>query len=337
MEKKKILITGVAGFLGSHLAQSLIERGHEVCGIDNLSGGDIKNIPLGMPYFLGDCNDLELMNHVLKDIDVVYHAACMPHEGVSMFSPKFITDSVFGATMSVVSAAIQQNVKRFVYLSSMARYGTQDRVPFTEDMTPKPQDPYGIAKYAAEESLRVLAETHGMEYVIAVPHSIIGPRQKYDDPFRNVASIFINLMLQGRSPAIYGDGMQTRSFSFVLDVVNPLMIMGLTEGLSGEVINIGPDGNDITIKELYDLVARLTGYTGEPMWLPGRPQEVKNASCSADKARKLLKFEPGIGTAEGILDMIKDIELKGTKPFQYHIPLEIHKPSMPKTWSEKLY
>lgn len=323
--------------MGSHLAEALQKRGHEVFGVDNLSGGAWENVPPGIPYVRGDCNDLELMNNLCKGIDVVYHAACLPHEGVSMFSPKTITDSVYGATMSVVSAAIEQNVKRFVFLSSMARYGTQDRVPFTEDMIPKPQDPYGIAKYAAEESLRVLAETHGMEYVIAVPHSIIGPRQKYDDPFRNVASIFINLMLQGRSPAIYGDGQQTRSFSFVSDVVDPLVQMGLQHSLSGQVFNIGPDGNDITIKQLYDTVARLTGYQGEPMWLPGRPQEVKHASCSAEKARLYLMYTPVVQTAAGLLAMIKDIEAKGTKPFVYHLPLEINRPSMPKTWKEKLY
>ena len=121
--------------------------------------------------------------------------------------------------MSIASAAIANGVKRFVYCSSMARYGTQDVTPFTEDMICKPQDPYGICKYSAENILRCLCEVHGMELVIAVPHNIIGPRQKYDDPYRNVASIMINLMLQRRQPIIYGDGLQQRCFSFVKDDV----------------------------------------------------------------------------------------------------------------------
>ena len=173
----KILITGVAGFLGSHLAEALIKDGHEVIGIDNLSGGDKENIPKGMKTsWRGDVRDLSSMLKMCAGTDVVYHCACMPHEGVSMFSPKFVTDSVFSSTMSVVSAAIEKRVKRFVYLSSMARYG-DIMSPFEEDMQPRPQDPYGIAKLASEDAIRVLATTHKMEYVIAVPHSIIGPRQ----------------------------------------------------------------------------------------------------------------------------------------------------------------
>ena len=152
----------------------------------------------------------------------------------------------------MISAAIANKVRRFVMCSSMARYGT-NKVPFTEDMTPRPQDPYGIGKYAAELMLQNLAETHGMEWVIAVPHNIVGPRQKYDDPYRNVASIFINLMLQGRQPYIYGDGNQKRCFSFISDDIAPLKQMAsTTQRASVEIINIGPDDEFITINELAE-------------------------------------------------------------------------------------
>ncbi len=334
----KILVVGISGFLGSHLADALLAEGHEVHGIDNLSGGSKENVPKGVKrLYIEDAGNLEQMLICCEGMDVVYHCACMPHEGVSMFSPKFVTDSVFGVTMAVVSAAIEKKVKRFVYLSSMARYGMQATTPFLEAMTPRPRDPYGVAKLASEDALRVLAEAHDMEYVIAVPHSIIGPRQKYDDPFRNVASIFLNLMLQHRSPAIYGDGMQTRSFSYIDDVVEPLVRMGFQEDLSGEVINIGPDHNEMTIKELYYLCADLTDFFKEPLWLPGRIGEVRHASCSAAKARKLLGYQPNTDTETALRKMVEYIKQHGTKQFKYHLPLEIHRDTMPKTWSEKLY
>ncbi len=333
----KILITGIAGFLGSHLAEALVKGGHEVYGIDNLSGGDIDNVPFGVKEWRhGDAGDLQNMLTMCEGMDVVYHCACMPHEGVSMFSPKFVTDSVFGVSMAVASACIEKRVKRLVYLSSMARYG-DITPPFEEYQRPMPQDPYGIAKLASEEAIKVLAKTHGMEYVIAVPHSIIGPRQKYDDPFRNVASIFLNLMLQGKSPAIYGDGMQTRSFSYIDDVIDPLVKMGFQEGLSGEVINIGPDGNDITIWELYQLCCDITGFGKGPMRLSDRPGEVKHASCSADKARRMLAYNPVVTVEEGLRKMRNAILAEGTKPFVYHLPIEINRDTMPRTWRDRLY
>ena len=211
----KVFITGVAGFLGSHIADALLELGHEVLGCDNLIGGYKDNIPKGVSFYQEDCNNLEKMQHLLRGVDIVYHTACTAYEGLSVFSPKLVVENTMMNTISMASAAIQNGVKRFVYCSSMARYGTQKVIPFTEDMICNPQDPYGIAKLSSEKMLENLCSIHGMELVIAIPHNIIGPRQKYDDPFRNVASIMINLMLQGRQPIIYGDGMQKRCFSFV--------------------------------------------------------------------------------------------------------------------------
>ena len=154
----------------------------------------------------------------------------------------------------MVSAAIANGVRRFVMCSSMARYGT-NQVPFTEDMTPKPQDPYGIGKYTAELMLRNLAETHGMEWVIAVPHNIVGPRQKYDDPYRNVASIFINLMLQGRQPYIYGTATRSAASASSPTTSRRLKQMAFDPACVGEIINIGPDDEFVTINELAEGVA----------------------------------------------------------------------------------
>lgn len=220
--------------------------------------------------------------------------------------------------------------------SSMARYGT-NQVPFTEDMTPKPQDPYGIGKYAAELMLRNLADTHGMEWVIAVPHNIVGPRQKYDDPYRNVASIFINLMLQGRQPYIYGSGNQKRCFSFVTDDIEPLKQMAFDPACVGEIINIGPDDEFVTINELAEGVARLIQFDLEITYTRGRPQEVELANCSADKARRLLGYTPKVTLEDGLEQMISWISNRGARPFKYHLDLEIVNEKTPETWSKRLF
>lgn len=337
MEKNTFFITGVAGFLGSHLAEALLKDGHRVIGCDNLIGGYIDNVPSGVEFHAIDCRDRSHLVNIMKDVEIVYHCACTAYEGLSVFSPSLITDNTYGITISVLSASIANKVKRFVYCSSMARYGTQDTLPFLESMIPKPQDPYGIAKYAAELSIKNLCEVHGMKYVIAVPHNIIGPRQKYDDPFRNVASIMINLMLQGRQPIIYGDGEQKRCFSFVKDVVDPLIKMGYQENVVGEIINVGPDEEYITINELAKIIAELLDFDLKPIYMPGRPQEVKLASCSAEKARKLLDYKTSITLREGLLDMINYIKNREAKPFKYHLELEIVSDKTPRTWKDRLF
>lgn len=336
-EHKTYFITGVAGFLGSHLAEALIRRGNKVIGCDNLLGGYVDNIPAGVDFHQIDCIDREKMLQITKGVDVVYHAAATAYEGLSVFSPHLVTQNIFGITVSTLSAAIENKVKRFVMLSSMARYGTQETLPFTESMVPRPQDPYGIAKYAAELEVKNLCEIHGMEYTIAVPHNIIGPRQKYDDPYRNVAAIMINLMLQGRQPVIYGDGTQKRCFSFVQDVVDPLLNMATDPNVVGEIINVGPDEEFVTINELAEIIAKQLGVTLAPLYMPDRPQEVKLAGCSADKARKLLGYKTSTSLEDGIKGMINYIQTRGTKPFKYHLDLEIVSELTPKTWKEKLF
>ena len=195
---KKILVTGVAGFLGSHLAEKLSELKYEVVGVDNMLGGYKDNIPKNIDFHNLDCCDLNKMNKIMKDVDVVYHCAATAHEGLSVFSPVEITKNNYMASVSVFTSAVVNKVKRIIFCSSMARYGDQ-QTPFTEDMIPKPIDPYAISKVAAESVLINLCDLNNIEWVIAVPHNIIGPRQKYDDPFRNVVSIMLNRMMQKKS------------------------------------------------------------------------------------------------------------------------------------------
>lgn len=335
--KKVYFITGVAGFLGSHLADKLLESGHRVIGCDNFLGGYKDNIPEGVEFHELDLINRDKIEPLLKEVDVVYHCAATAYEGLSVFSPHIVTQNIYGITVSLVSASISAGVKRFVLCSSMARYGTQEVTPFTEDMIPKPQDPYGIAKYASELTLANLAKVHGMEYVVAVPHNIIGPRQKYDDPYRNVASIMINLMLQGRQPTIYGDGEQKRCFSFVNDVVNPLVVLGDSPDVVGEIINIGPDEGTVTINQLAAEIASILNFPLEPQYMPGRPQEVKHATCSADKARRMLGYRTTVNLHDGLVELVEYIRNRGVKSFDYHIPLEINNELTPKTWKNKLF
>lgn len=331
-----IYITGIAGFLGSHLADRLIADGHKVFGSDSLIGGDSDNPPCDFRVI--DCNNLsDLTGHMgLNNPDVVYHCAATAHEGLSVFSPKVITDNIYGATVGAVTAAIQNKVKRFINMSSMARYGNGDgNGKFTEDMTPRPQDPYGIAKVAAEQTGKLLCEIHGVEWVNLVPHNIIGPRQKYDDPFRNVASIMINRMLQGQQPIIYGDGNQVRCFSPIGDVLDCL-VKAMDAPVVGETINIGPDSGEVTINELCRTISDIIGCGFDPLYMRDRPQEVKHATCSSDKARRLLGYEAK-GSLRGELErMVNYIREYGTRTFNYHLPLEIVNDKTPRTWVDRI-
>lgn len=330
----RIFITGIAGFLGSHLADHFIARGDEVSGIDNLLGGYRDNVPAAATWAMVDCNDFAQVRSMIRDVDVVYHLAAAPYEGLSVFSPHLVTQNLVTAATGVFSAAIAEGVKRIVFASSMARYGSQS-APFTEDMAPRPQDPYGIGKVCAEDLLRNLCTLHGIEHVICVPHNIIGPRQRYCDPFRNVAAIFINRMLQGQQPYIYGHGSQIRCFSFVSDVVEPLARMA-TAPVAEQIINVGPDRGAVTILGLAELIAGMLSFRLDPIFVPARPAEVVHATCWADKARELLGYEPRTSLEEGLQQMIAWIKKRGPRPFEYHLPIEITE-GAPKTWTEKLF
>jgi UDP-glucose 4-epimerase len=333
----RIFISGIAGFLGSHIANRMLELGHSVIGVDTLIGGYLENVPEDAEFYQVDCGYLNSMVKLMHDCDIVYHTACTAYEGLSVFSPHLVTQNTMQITSTLLSAAIQNRVKRFVFCSSMARYGAQEIVPFTEDMVCNPQDPYGIAKYSAELLVANLCKTHGVEHVIAVPHNIIGPRQKYDDPYRNVASIMINLMLQGRQPFIYGDGNQKRCFSFVNDVIFCLEKLAFQENIVGETINIGPDEEFITINELAQTIAKLINFDLKPIYMSERPQEVKLATCSADKARTLLTYSTSTSLNDGLVKMIEHIKNRGLKKFRYHLDLEIINEKCPETWKNRLF
>jgi UDP-glucose 4-epimerase len=331
----KIVVTGVAGLLGSHYSRWMADLGHEVIGIDNLSGGYESNIPRNIEFIQEDILNTSQMVNVLKDAKIVFHAACAAYEGLSVFSPNNITLNTFQSSISIASAAIANDVEKFIYCSSMARYGTQNQTPFVEDMIPRPQDPYGISKLAAEHTILNLSKVHGMKTVILVPHNIYGPGQKFDDPYRNVASIMINRILHGQSPIIYGDGMQTRCFTHINDIKDSLINATFDSGVDGEVVNIGPDEETITILELFELIKKLMKFEGKPIFFAERPQEVKHATCSANKSRELLGYKSNISLEEGIKDLITWIEHSPRRDFKYDIELEIKNSLTPITWLKK--
>ena len=332
--KYKILVTGVAGFLGSHLAEQLANLGHDIIGIDNMIGGYKDNIPKNIKFYHIDCCDFEKVKTIMNGVDIVYHCAATAHEGLSVFSPFEITKNNYLASVSIFSAAINNKVKRIIYCSSMARYGEQP-TPFLETTKPFPVDPYAISKVAAEDVLINLCALNNIEWVIAVPHNIIGPRQKYDDPFRNVVSIMINRMLQGKAPIIYADGEQKRCFSYIDDCLSCLIPMLDQENLNHQIINIGPDEEFVTINKIAEICSNITGVNLPPIYKPGRPKEVKHATCSADKARKLLNYKTTTSLEAGIIKTFEYIKNRGTKPFDYNIEIEIKNELTPTTWINK--
>ena len=331
-----IFITGIAGFLGANLADYYVKKNFKVSGCDNLVGGDLKNVHPKVNFYEGNCEDLNFMTKVLKDVDAVCHSAAYAHEGLSNISPTLICNNNVTGSVSVFTAAIKNKVKRIVFCSSMARYG-HIKAPFKETDIPNPVDPYGVSKLAAENILKILSKTHGIEYNIAIPHNIIGPKQKYNDPFRNVVSIMANLMLQNRNPIIYGDGMQKRCFSDIDDCIFCLDKLITDPKIKSEIVNIGPDEEFISIKELYEKISNKLQYNQMPRYFPDRPNEVKHATCSSDKARVLLNYKTTISLDKSIDRVIEYIKENGTKDFDYKYELEINNEKTPETWSKKLF
>src|SRR5438874_6612519 len=218
-----ILVTGAAGFIGSHVVEHLLGRGNEVVGLDDLSGGFTDNLPKGTIFYEGSAADATLVPRIFAEhrITHVFHLAAYAAEGLSHFIRRFnYTNNVVGS-MNVLNEAVRHDIKRFVFTSSIAVYGA-NQLPMTEDLVPQPEDPYGIAKYAVELDLRAAHEMFGLNYVIFRPHNVYGEYQNIGDRYRNVIGIFMNQLMQGKQLTIFGDGSQTRAFSYIDDVAIPI-------------------------------------------------------------------------------------------------------------------
>lgn len=343
VNKPKILVTGSAGFIGGHIYDLLFAMGHEVYGVDDLSGGFMRNVSQKKYFTKLDLRDRVKTAAYIKKIkpDIVFHLAADATEGRSQFTPFSAMDRNIGAYLNVLVPAIKHGLRKMILTSSMSVYGAQ-QVPFKESMIPQPEDIYGISKMSMEKTTHVLANVYGFKYVIIRPHNVYGPRQNLSDPYRNVVGIFINSLLHGRSFYIYGDGKQKRAFSYIDDVVPTMVKAAFKKGCEGKIINIGSD-KPVTLNELAEIV--LKTFHGNmknipqnlmPKHVSDRPREVKYAYCEHKVAKKLLGFNPKVGLLEGVEKMIKWARPIGKQPFVYLTKLELEHSETPKTWTEKL-
>ena len=331
----KVFISGVAGLLGSNVANHLLNQGIKVVGVDNLIGGIKENIIPQVDYHNFDILDTAKLKEVMEGCEIAFHAAALPYEGLSVFSPKLCVESIVSGTVSMASAAIATGVRRFINCSSMARYG-QGQPPFMETHKTNPVDPYGLAKVQAEQQLALLNKIHGLNYTTIVPHNVIGVGQRYNAPFRNVVAIMISRVLMKQSIIIYGDGQQTRSFSNVKDCVDAIWkIMISDRDLCGQVYNIGPDDNEITIERLAKRIGHHAEIYPTLEYFPDRPTEVKNAYCSSYKIRKEFNYNAAVPLDQTLKEMMAWIKPR-MKPFEYHLPIEIENENTPQTWKDKL-
>lgn len=328
----KILVTGGCGFLGSWLVDKLIENGHDVVIIDDLSGGSMENANPKAKMWSDDCRDEKRIDHILKTEkpEIVYHLAANACENKAQFSPIEITSRNYDAFIKVLTPFIKYGGKRFVFTSSIAVYGAL-QTPFMEDVRPEPEDLYGISKYAIEESLKVMSKVHGFEYVITRPHNVYGPRQNLRDPYRNLVGIWMNALLRQEPYYIYGDGSMERCFSYIDDVVEALYKCGF-EDVAGMTFNIGADKN----YSLNEFELRFRQVTGGPeaLHLPERAQEVKIAISDHSLAKKHLHYEDKIPLGLGLNKMWEWAQKEGPQELNY-TEIEIDSPKLPQNWRKK--
>lgn len=324
----KIIVTGNCGFIASHLVDEFIKEGHDVYGIDNLAGGSLDNVNPECKHTTLDLRDKFETECLVEEIeaDVLYHLAADATEGRSQFTPTSAIENNLNAYMNVLIPFLKSGGKKVVLFSSMSVYG-KGTPPFSEDMERKPVDVYGQAKRAMEEITEILSEIHGFEYMIIRPHNVYGERQRLCDPYRNVVGIFINRMLQDKPLYVYGDGEQRRAFSYIGDMVKP-MVKAME--LHGEIINLGAE-KDYSINQLASLISDKTEH------LPDRPKEVKEAFSTTEKSKELLGFEDKTPLEEGIKKTIEWARNKGFQEPKYLDSLEIDiLNKAPISWTKKL-
>jgi UDP-glucose 4-epimerase len=304
-----VIITGVAGLVGSNFAEYLLAKRVElslgtIYGIDDLSGGYIENLQLDDPNFsfikadLTDSENQKLIEEIFEKnkIDYIFHFSAYAAEGLSPFIRQFNYISNIIPTTFLINMGIKYSVKRFVFTSSMATYG-RNRTPFTEDMKPNPIDPYGIAKYACEMDLEVAYEQHGMEYCVILPHNVYGKYQNIWDPYRNVLGIWMYKATIGDPFTVYGDGEQTRAFSYIDDILPCLWTAAVSERAKNERINLGGKHN-VSLNKAVGLVAKVTGKN-DIIHLEPR-HEVKHAWSSYEKSEEILGYKENTTLERGL-------------------------------------
>ena len=332
--QQKALVTGGAGFIGSHVVDGLLERGFEVVVLDDLSGGFRENIPESATFVEGSIVDTELVHALFAEhhFTYVYHLAAYAAEGLSHFIRKFNYENNLIGSINLINASILHEVKCFVFTSSIAVYG-RNQSPMTEEMVPVPEDPYGIAKLAVEQDLRASHEMFGLNFVVFRPHNVYGERQNIGDRYRNVVGIFMNQLMQGQPMSIFGDGEQSRAFTHVDDVAPLITDSPFNERALNTVFNIGAD-TPYTVNHLANIVAKAMHKTPNITYLDAR-NEVVHAFSSHQRLEDVFKFTSKISLQEGVERMAQWAAEVGAKKSHVFENIEVMK-NMPNSWRQEI-
>ncbi|MFM2306519.1 MAG: hypothetical protein RLZZ367_1188 [Bacteroidota bacterium] len=328
----KSLVTGGAGFIGAHVTNELIKMGHDVVVLDDLSGGFEENVNPKAKFVKGSIMDYALLEQLFAEhkFEYVYHLAAYAAEGLSHFIKRFNYNNNLIGSVNLINQAILHKVKCFVFTSSIAVYGA-GKPPLREDMIPVPEDPYGIAKLAVEMELRVSHEMFGLNYVIFRPHNVYGEYQNLGDRYRNVVGIFMNQLMQGKELSVFGDGLQTRAFSYIGDIAPNIANCINIPAAYNQVINVGAD-KDYTVKELAHTVMEAMGIKGELRYLPAR-NEVMHAYSDHSKAKALFGDTASTTLLEGLTKMEAWAKATGIKKSSKFENIEITE-KLPSFWLE---
>jgi UDP-glucose 4-epimerase len=324
------LVTGAAGFIGSHVADHCLAQGMKVIAVDDLSGGFRENVPARATWVEGDIRDENFVASLWKSnrFDYVYHLAAYAAEGLSHFIRRYNYETNLLGSINLINQSVKHDAKCFVFTSSIAVYG-HNQVPMTEDMVPRPEDPYGISKYAVELDLECAQRMFGLNYVIFRPHNVYGERQNIADKYRNVIGIFMNQALQKQPMSVFGDGSQTRAFSHVDDVAPLIARAPLVPAAANQAFNVGAD-TPYTVSVLAQTVARAMNVPCALNHLPAR-NEVVHAFCDHSKVRSVFQPPPPIELTPGIAKMVKWVQSKGpASPVEFK-NIELYK-NLPPSW-----
>jgi len=309
----KVLVTGGAGFIGSHVVDKLMLNGHDVVVLDNLSSGNMKNIEhhLDEPRFRfvkGDIRQARTVKKAFEGIDAVVHEASIVSVPLSIENPVLTNDVNVKGTLNLLEAGLKAEIKRFVYVSSCAVYGDSSKLPINEDAPVRPLSPYASSKLAAEEHCITFYENHGIETVRLRYFNVYGPRQAASE-YAGVMVKFLERIKRDQPPVIFGDGEQTRDFVYVSDVVEATLLALNREGVAGNVFNIGT-GEVVTINKLCKIFLELTGKERlKPIYMDARSGEVRHSQADIKKAMKLLGFGPKVSLKKGVREFINWSEM----------------------------
>jgi UDP-glucose 4-epimerase len=331
MSNPTVLVTGAAGFIGSHVADHCLALGMRVVAVDDLSGGFREHVPAGATWIQGDLRDPAFVASLweAEEFDYVYHLAAYAAEGLSHFIRRYTYDTNLLASINLINMAIKHATKCFVFTSSIAVYG-HNQVPMAEELVPQPEDPYGISKYAVELDLQSAHKMFGLNYVIFRPHNVYGERQNIADKYRNVIGIFMNQAIQGNPMNIFGDGLQTRAFSHIDDVAPQIARAPLVPAAINQVFNVGAD-IPYTVLEVAEIVAAALEAPCKVRHLPPR-NEVVHAFSDHCKARRVFQCPPAVDLKTGIERMAAWVRGKGPATPVEFAHIEVHK-NLPPSWT----